>query len=123
MSENLLSIQQVSLGLNVPKHTLRYWEKEFQGILVPTRTEGGQRRYTTEHLEILEEIKLLKKEGKSIAEIRDKLQRDSEMKIDASGSETIDLLAKRIAEVLRDEIFSYLKENDSDHNAQEVTEP
>ena len=106
----------------MPKHTLRYWEKEFQGILVPTRTEGGQRRYTTEHLEILEEIKLLKKEGKSIAEIRDKLQRDSEMKIDRSGSETIDLLAKRIAEVLRDEILNYLKVNESNHNINKVIE-
>jgi len=122
MSENLLSIQQVSLRLNIPKHTLRFWEKEFQGMLVPTRTEGGQRRYTTEHLEILEEIKLLKKEGKSIAEIRDKLQRDSEMKIDRSGSETIDLLAKRIAEVLRDEILNYLKVNESNLNINKVIE-
>ncbi len=118
----MLSIQEVSRELNVQKHTLRYWEKEFQGILVPTRTEGGQRRYTTEHLEILEEIKLLKKEGKSIAEIRDKLQRDSEMKIDRSGPETIDLLAKRIAVVLRDEILNYLKVNKSNHNINKVIE-
>ena len=122
MSEKLLSIQEVSRELNVQKHTLRYWEKEFQGILVPTRTEGGQRRYTTEHLEILEKIKSLKREGKSIANIRDILQQDSEVKIDRSGSETIDLLAKRIAEVLRDEFFTNLKVRDSNLNRQETTE-
>lgn len=107
----------------MPKHTLRYWEKEFHGILVPTRTEGGQRRYGIEQLVILEEIKSLKKKGKSIAEIRDILQRGYEMKFGGSNSETIDLLAKRIAEILRDEIFNYFKENDADHNIQEATKP
>ena len=123
MRFKLFSIQEVSNKVNVPKSTLRYWEKEFHGILVPTRTEGGQRRYEVEHLVILEEIKSLKKKGESIAEIRNKLHRDYQMKVGGSDSETIDRLAKQIAEILRDEIFSYFKENDTDHNAQEVTKP
>ena len=122
MNEKLLSIQEVSLGLNIPKHTLRFWEKEFQGILVQIRTDGGQRRYKIEHLAILGQIKLLKEEGKSLLEIRERLQRDSESKIDRPGVETIDILSKRIAEVLRDEIFTYLKKNESYLNKQESIE-
>ncbi len=96
--------------------------KEFQGVLVPIRTEGGQRRYRANHIKILEEIKALKKAGKSLAEIKDSLQQDSELRIDRQDSETIDLLAKRIAEVLRDEVFNYFKVNESNINAQEVIE-
>ena len=101
---------------------MRFWEKEFQGVLVPIRTEGGQRRYRANHIKIIEEIKALKKAGKSLAEIKDSLQQDSELRIDRQDSETIDLLAKRIAEVLRDEIFNYLKVNDSDYSTKEATE-
>jgi len=43
---NLISIQEISALLKVAKPTLRFWEKEFEGILVPLRTRGGQRRYT-----------------------------------------------------------------------------
>jgi len=42
MENPLSSIQEVSTFLNVPKPTLRFWEKELDGILVPSRTRGGQ---------------------------------------------------------------------------------
>jgi hypothetical protein len=38
MKNRLLSIQEVSALLKVPKPTLRFWEKEFEGILAPLRT-------------------------------------------------------------------------------------
>ena len=122
MSGKLYRIQEISQKLNVAKHTLRYWEKEFQGVLVPMRTEGGQRRYRANHIEILEEIKALKKAGKSLAEIKDSLQQDPDLRIDCPDSETIDRLAKRIAEILRDEIFNYFKVNESNSSAQEAIE-
>lgn len=56
---NLISIQEVSVLLKVPKPTLRFWEKELDGILVPLRTDGGQRRYTVENITVIEEIKKL----------------------------------------------------------------
>ena len=43
--EQLFTIQQLSKKLNIPKPTLRFWEKELEGIFVPLRTRGGQRRY------------------------------------------------------------------------------
>ena len=61
----LFSILQVSEKLNIPKHTLRFWEKEFSGLLVPLRTNGGQRRYTMENLLLLEEIKKCRDNGLS----------------------------------------------------------
>ena len=69
-NEKLHSIQEVSIQLNIPKPTLRFWEKEFEGILQPLRTDGGQRRYTCEHIAIVENINAFKKAGLSLAEIR-----------------------------------------------------
>ena len=67
------TIQQVSQRLDIPKPTLRFWEKEFEGILVPLRTNGGQRRYAAEHIFIIEEIRMLKKAGLTLVEIKRKL--------------------------------------------------
>ena len=61
--EQLLTIQQLSLRLNIPKPTLRFWEKELDGIIVPLRTRGGQRRYSVQHILIIEEVTNLKKRG------------------------------------------------------------
>ena len=71
--EQAITIQQVSQKLDVPKPTLRFWEREFDGILVPLRTNGGQRRYAPEHISVIEEIKMLKKAGLSLVEIKRKL--------------------------------------------------
>ena len=71
--EEAITIQQVSQRLNVPKPTLRFWEREFVGILAPLRTNGGQRRYAPEHVSIIEEIIMLKKAGLSLVEIKRKL--------------------------------------------------
>ncbi len=105
--EKRLSIQQVSQRLNIPKPTLRFWEKEFSGILVPLRTTGGQRRYTSEHISIIEEINSLKKEGLSLSEIKRKLE-DS-CYSGNSDREGIDLFAERVAEVVRMEVLKYFE--------------
>jgi len=69
----LRTIQQVSHELDIPKPTLRFWEKEFEGVLVPLRSEGGQRRYSIENLSTIAEIRRLKKKGMSLGEIKRKL--------------------------------------------------
>ena len=71
--EQAITIQQVSQKLDVPKPTLRFWEREFVGILVPLRTNGGQRRYAPEHIFVIKEIKMLKKAGLSLVEIKRKM--------------------------------------------------
>jgi DNA-binding transcriptional MerR regulator len=104
--EQLHTIQQLSTKLNIPKPTLRFWEKEFEGILIPLRTNGGQRRYTSEHVTVIGEIKALKKAGLSLVEIKRKLGKGqmSETGGEMSGDRQtggVDFLADRVAEGLQ----------------------
>ncbi len=105
--DQFLTIQQLSLRLNIPKPTLRFWEKEFDGILAPLRTQGGQRRYALEHIAIIEEINNLKSKGKSLAEIKRKLGNSSKGQDDNSNSNGMDLLAERVAEVVKTEVYKF----------------
>lgn len=51
-------IREVSALLDVPAHTLRYWESEFSQ-LSPSKSDKGQRRYTPKDIELIKEIKSL----------------------------------------------------------------
>jgi DNA-binding transcriptional MerR regulator len=139
---NLISIQKVSALLKVPKPTLRFWEKELDGILIPLRTEGGQRRYTVENIAVIEEIKKLKSKGMSLPEIKRKLGKGQ---MSEAGSQTcpqrsrharhreaqprrtglrggrgsgdertdsVDLLAARVAEVVKAEVNRFFEGED-----------
>jgi DNA-binding transcriptional MerR regulator len=101
----LLSIEEVSLRLNVPKPTLRFWEKEFEGLLLPGRTQGGQRRYGEEDLSLIGEIKRLRDQGLPLAEIRDRLA--DRAREERPGQAEVDLLARRVAEIVRAEITGF----------------
>ena len=64
---------------DVEVHTLRYWEDEFQGLLDPIRTEGGQRRYRPQDLELVQRIKgLLRDEMLTIPGARRRLAEEAE---------------------------------------------
>jgi len=54
-----ISIGDVSKICQVPAYTIRYWEKEFNSYLVPSRTQGKQRRYAEQDIRKLLEIKKL----------------------------------------------------------------
>lgn len=104
------TIQEVSQKLKVSKHTLRFWEKELDGIVVPLRTRGGQRRYTSEHLFILKEIKRLKGKGFSLAKINGKLSNGQPLPAsDFASSDRIEHLADEVAEVVRSAVYEYLR--------------
>jgi len=105
MEEKLFSIEEVSRQVKIPKHTLRFWEKEFEGILVPSRTDGGQRRYTPENIARIEEINRLRRNGKGLSEIKEKLMMNSKENLTHSGR--IDLLANRVAEVVKTEVCHF----------------
>ncbi len=47
---------QVSSQLNVPRSTLRYWEKEFAEFISTQETSGKHRRYGPREIEVLKEI-------------------------------------------------------------------
>ena len=119
--EQLFTIQQLSRELNIPKPTLRFWEKELEGLLVPLRTRGGQRRYTAEHISTIEEIKKLKGEGMSLLDIRRVFQNNRAGNI--SNTVRIDLLLNRITEVVKAEIASFLENEELNSNVLEIDEP
>ena len=113
-NEQLHSIQQLSTKLNIPKPTLRFWEKEFEGILQPLRTNGGQRRYAPEHVSVIKEIQNLKRAGLSLVEIKRKMGNElmSELGSQRSGNggtDGIGHLAERVAEVVKIEVLKYFE--------------
>jgi DNA-binding transcriptional MerR regulator len=58
-NEQTVSISVASVITGVEVHTLRYWEREFEEILQPVRTSGGQRRYRPEDIQSVFTIKKL----------------------------------------------------------------
>lgn len=75
VQERPVSISIASYLTGVETHTLRYWEREFAEFLNPVRTKGGQRRYRSEDITVLKEIKrLLKDEMYTIAGAKRKLR-------------------------------------------------
>ncbi len=78
-NEYFASINEVSKRLNVPAHTLRYWEKQFPVAIRPTTGAGGRRYYRTETVNKLIVIKdLLYTHGMTIAGVK-KLLRDGNL--------------------------------------------
>ena len=107
MSEDhLFTIRQVSTLIGIRPSTLRFWEKEFEGILTPVRTNGRQRRYRPEDLTVIKKIKQLREDGATIPGIKRNLLRGE--KGDYPDSRTINFLADKVAEVVKAEIFHFL---------------
>ncbi len=78
-NEYFASINDVSKQLNVPAHTLRYWEKQFPVAIRPTTGNGGRRYYRAETVQRLTVIRdLLYKHGMTIAGVK-KLLRDGKL--------------------------------------------
>jgi DNA-binding transcriptional MerR regulator len=88
---------------------MRFWEKEFQGILVPMRTRGGQRRYTPENIEFLAGVRKLREQGLGLGEIKRKYNNDAQIYNEPTKHNKIDLLANRVAEVVKNEVYSFFK--------------
>lgn len=105
-----MSIQEVSDRTGLPKSTLRYWEKEFNGIIAPERTPGGQRRYRQAHIDLFREISLFKQEGKSIQEIKHlfSIKAGREDASHDAGCASVEMLAWRIAELVSEEVNRFL---------------
>ena len=45
MTDYFMPIAELAKLLDVPAHTLRYWEKEFPTVVTPTTGAGGRRFY------------------------------------------------------------------------------
>ena len=58
-SGKAVSISMASQITGIEVHTLRYWEREFEGYLNPIRTAGGQRRYRADDIQTVLELRTL----------------------------------------------------------------
>jgi DNA-binding transcriptional MerR regulator len=102
------TIKQVSEMMDVSTHTLRFWEKELGTVIVPMRTRGGQRRYAEEHLKTIEDVKNLKKQGLSLAEIKETLRRKKEAMSHSMSDAHVDSIADQIADLVRAKLQRFL---------------
>lgn len=68
MSEKRYIISDASKMLDVESHVLRYWEEELE-IRIP-RNEMGHRYYTEHHINLLRNVRDLKKQGYGLRTIR-----------------------------------------------------
>jgi len=70
-NEFFIPINEVSKELDVPAHTLRYWEKQFPGVIRPVTGAGNRRYYRRETVEKIRSIKsLLYDKGMTIAGVK-----------------------------------------------------
>lgn len=64
-----MTIKEVEMLLNIPRATVRFYEKE--GLITPTREGNGYRDYSDEDVEKLKKIIILRKIGMPVEEIND----------------------------------------------------
>ena len=78
MAEPFISINEVAKQLDIPAHTLRYWEKQFPVSIKPATGAGGRRYYRPETIDALKRVKeLLYERGMTIAGVK-KLMKDGD---------------------------------------------
>ena len=87
------SISEVSKLCNIKAHTLRFWEKEFDGLRPATR-KGSRRYYQENDIKLIKQIHhLLNEEGMTIAGAKKNLKnfKKEEFKRDKSEEVIQDL--------------------------------
>jgi DNA-binding transcriptional MerR regulator len=102
------TIQEISQALDLPKSTLRYWEKRLEGLIQPLRSKGGQRRYLSEQIETLRRIKRMKRRGVNLSDIQSQLLEEQMRPLTDLNEQHIQYVAERVAELVKKEISNYL---------------
>ena len=74
---------------SIPKHTIRYWEKEFKQIK-PMILNGNRRYYDEENIKLLKKVHfLLKEQGMTINGVRKILNNKESLKLDEMSNHSI----------------------------------
>jgi DNA-binding transcriptional MerR regulator len=106
----LFTIQQISQKCDVPKSTLRFWEKRLDPLFSPIRSPGGQRRYVQEHIDLIGRIKQLQADGLSLEEMRQALEQTISPEPEPTAVVGLDRLADRVAGLVKEEVYRFLRE-------------
>jgi DNA-binding transcriptional MerR regulator len=107
MEKELLTISEVSERLKIPRHTLRFWEREFGDFLTPQRTKGGQRRFSPEDVDWIKQIAKMRERGMSLSKIKTELASGGRETPLVEGS--LELLASRVSDLVKAEVYDFLK--------------
>mgnify|MGYP002738472764 CR=1 FL=1 len=101
-TKHLYTLNDISLLLDIPKSTLRYWEKE--QLITSHRKESQYREYTTEQLIQICEIKIYRDLNFSIKDIKDIDSNDQQTNIDIlnKAKETISQQIKTLQQTIKD---------------------
>ena len=93
-NEYFIPINEVAKRLDVPAHTLRYWEKQFPTAIRPTTGSGGRRYYRPDVVEKIQTIKtLLYDKGMTIAGVK-KILHNGEF-----GNEITEVKKEKVVEI------------------------
>jgi len=85
-NEPFISINEVAKQLDIPAHTLRYWEKQFPVSIKPATGAGGRRYYRPETIIALKQVRsLLYDRGMTIAGVK-KLMKDGQFMTAGTGA-------------------------------------
>jgi len=106
LDRQMFTIKELSEKLDIPKPTIRFWEKELEGIIVPLRSNGGQRRYNESHIPLFEQIKRLRNAGRSISQVKEYF--NNRNRTTNSPESEIDMLTKRISDLVKMEVTKFL---------------
>lgn len=90
-----MTIKEVEQSLEVPRATVRFYEKE--GLINPQRGENGYREYSEEDVQTLKKIIILRKLGLAVADIEDVL--DGARPMSEVVADNIGNLEKQIEEL------------------------
>ena len=114
----LYSISQVNALTGVPKSTIRFWEKEFAEFLSPLRTEGNQRRYDYQSVEVIEKIdQLVNSEGYTLEGARRKMKELNNTASPVENSKAdIDDLAQTMSDYLLKKLFERVRSEEARHD-------
>jgi len=70
-TDSFVSINELAKRMDIPAHTLRYWEKQFPTAIKPVLGAGGRRYYRAEVVAKFQKIKsLLYDRGMTIAGVK-----------------------------------------------------
>ncbi len=90
-----MKINDVEKQLNIPKATIRFYEKE--GLLNPKRNENSYREYDNEDIELLKKIIVLRKIGIPVEDI--KLLLSNNLSLQNALTKNIDALNEQMKEI------------------------
>lgn len=118
MDNSNYKIGEVASKLDTSIRSIRYYEEE--GLVIPHRTEGGTRFYSTKHITRLMVILRLTQIGFSLDAIRKIIAVREDCKTGDEGSIRVDLSLQEVSNTINTQIQELEKINNEIRDAREI---